>query len=73
VGESFALGRQLHTVNGDDAVIDGFQTVDGAAQRRLALPARPDDDNHLAAVHYGVDVFENVQLSVVLVDVGDDD
>ena len=61
------FGKDL-PVDGDGAVVDGFQAVDGAAEGGLTGTGRPDDHHNLALADLEVDVLENVQLAVMLID-----
>ena len=72
-GELPALVRQALAVDGDLALLDRLEAVDGAAQRRLARPRRADDDDDLSAVDRQVDVLEDVQVSEPLVHAGQAD
>src|SRR3712207_3891677 len=72
-GELLALLRQLHPVDADLAGVDRLEPVDGAAERRLARPGRPDDDDDLTAVDGQVDVLEDVQFAEPLVHAGQAD
>jgi hypothetical protein len=72
--------RQLATLLGQDFAVDrdcarlnGFEAVDGAAQRGLARTRRAEHDDHLAAVDVEVDVLQNVEFAEMLVDVLDRD
>ena len=65
--ECRALLGQLLAVDRDRARVDGLEAVDRAAERRLARPARPDDDDDLAAIDDRVDVLQHVQVAEVLV------
>ena len=72
-GELLALLGQPLAVDGDLALLDGLETVDRAAQRRLARARRADDDDDLAAGDLQVDVLQHVQFAEPLVDAGQAD
>src|SRR6478752_1031771 len=67
LGQFLALGGQFLAIDLDVAVVDGFETVDGAAERGLAGTRRADDNNNLTLADVQVDVLQDVQLAVVLV------
>jgi hypothetical protein len=71
--QALAFGRQRFAVEGDGAGVDRLEAVDRPAQRRLAGPGRPDDDDHLAALHRKVDIPQHVQRAEPFVDVVKDD
>jgi hypothetical protein len=71
--EVLALGRQQLAVDGDLTLVDRLQPVDRPAQRGLAGPGGPDDDDHLAAVDRQVDVLEHVQVPEPLLHVREPD
>ena len=58
---------QFLAVDLDVAVVDGLETVDGAAERGLAGTRGADDNNNLALADVQVDVLQDVQLAVMLV------
>ncbi len=72
-GELLALVGKVLAVDGDAAGLVRLEPVDGAAQRRLAGPGGPDDDDDLTLGHGQVDVLEHVKVAEVLVDVVHDD
>ncbi|MCY1228648.1 hypothetical protein D9M72_409750 [compost metagenome] len=67
LGEFLAFLREFLTVDGDLAVIDRLQTVDGPAESRFTGTGRSDDHNNFALADVEVDVLQYVQLAVVLV------
>ena len=57
LGELFPLFRECSTVNADLAGIDGFQSVDRAAQGRFSGAGRADDYDNLAFFYGEADVL----------------
>ncbi|MEY9213362.1 hypothetical protein ABH917_002808 [Thermobifida halotolerans] len=68
-GQGASFGGEWLAVQEDAAAVDGFQSVDRAAQRGLARSRGTDDDDHLAGVDGEIDVAKYVEFAEVLVDV----
>jgi hypothetical protein len=64
---------ELDAVDDDVAALVLLEPVDGADEGRLAGARRPEDDDHLAALHGEVDPPQHVERSEPLVDVAADD
>ena len=60
-------------LDADLARIIGFEEVDAAEQRALARSARPDQADHLGALHVEVDVAQNRQRAEALAEAADRD
>jgi len=62
-----ALVREHHTVDRNRAGVNRLEPIDGAAQRRLARPRRPQHDDHLSAIDIQVNVLEHMQGAEVFI------
>jgi hypothetical protein len=65
--------RDIHALPGDllaleenPAFLDRLEQVDAAQERALAAPARPDHDEHFAALHAEVDPIEDEVVAEAL-------
>ena len=69
-GKLLAFLRQRLAVDADIARIGGLQTIEGAAHRGLAGTGRTDDDEYLTLLDGEIDVLQDVQVTIVLLDMG---
>ena len=53
----------LNAVHLNRARVDGFEVIDGSQKRRLSRARRSENDDHLAAVDFKVDPFQNFVLT----------
>ncbi|VXB00283.1 exported hypothetical protein [Arthrobacter sp. 9V] len=68
VREVLAFFGKLLPVDGDVAVVDGFQAVDCTAKSGFTGTGRSNDHHDFTLLNLKVDVFEDMQLTVVLID-----
>nr|BFE93117.1 hypothetical protein GCM10020185_36530 [Pseudomonas brassicacearum subsp. brassicacearum] len=61
---------EVFAVDFDHAVVDRFQSIEGAQQGGFARAAAADDRHHLAFLDTQVDAFEHVMIAVVFMQGG---
>ena len=63
-------GVQVFIIDFNDAVVDGFQPVQGSEQGALARAASTDDRDNLTLLDGQVDAFKHVVVAVIFMQGG---